>query len=107
MSRLLIVGRVDPGAERELIDIFTEADRSELSGVTGVRHRSLYRLHDLFLHLIETAGPIGPERGAQHPIFVRTTERLAAHVGPYLPEQRSPRDAMATCFYHWDAPTSR
>ena len=35
-------------------EIFTESDRTELPGIIGVRHRSLYSLDDLYVHLVET-----------------------------------------------------
>ena len=106
MHRLLIVSRIVPGAQSRVAEIFAESDQSELPSVTGVRHRSLYHLDDLFVHLIETdgAGPAGLERNSDHPLLVRAREQLARCTSPYLPGQVSPRDAMARCFYHWDAP---
>ena len=38
-----------------------------------------------------------------HPEFVRVSERLRPYISPYLPTWRSPRDAMAHCFYRYDA----
>ena len=104
MNRLLIVGRVDPEAEPQVVDIFTEADQSELPAVTGLRHRSLYRIGDLYVHLMETTDDAlsALEQGRDHPVFLRTIGRLAGCTKPYLPNARSPRDGMARCFYHWD-----
>ena len=39
-----------------------------------------------------------------HPEFIRISERLRPYISPYLPTWRSPRDAMAHCFYRYDAP---
>lgn len=106
MHRVLIVGRMAPGAEERIAKILGESDGTELSGVTGVRHRSLYRLDDLCLHLMETpdADPARLARAEGHPLFRAVTEALANYVSPYSPNWRSPRDAMARCFYRWDAP---
>ncbi|MGC4806936.1 TcmI family type II polyketide cyclase [Micromonospora sp. DT233] len=108
MSRLLIVSRIIPGAEGRVAQIFAESDATELPALTGVRHRSLYCLHDLCVHLMET-DDVDPDTFAaarRHPLFLQVDERLAAHTSPYLPTWRSPRDAMAGCFYSWDVAPS-
>ncbi|MFG1779798.1 TcmI family type II polyketide cyclase [Micromonospora sp. NPDC049048] len=105
MSRLLIVSRIIPGAEGRVAQIFAESDATELPALTGVRHRSLYCLHDLYVHLMETAD-VDPDALAEarnHPLYRQVNERLSAHTTPYLPTWCSPRDAIAGCFYRWDA----
>ncbi|GAB2956497.1 hypothetical protein GCM10027280_51380 [Micromonospora polyrhachis] len=106
MHRSLIVAKVAPGMEQQVAQIFAESDETELPGIVGVRHRSLYRLDDLYVHLVETAQPSGPALAAAraHPEFVRISERLLPYISPYLATWRSPQDAVAQCFYHWDAP---
>ena len=106
MNRLLIVAKVKPGAEQQVAEIFAESDRTELPGIVGVRHRSLYRLDDLYVHLVETDEQAADalETARQHPEFVRVSERLRPYVSPYLPNWRVPSDAMARCFYRWDSP---
>ncbi len=109
MSRLLIVSRIIPGAEGRVAQIFAESDATELPGLTGVTHRSLYCLHDLCVHLLETSDDVDPDALAaarNHPLFQQVNERLSAHTSPYLPTWRSPRDAIAGCFYRWDATTA-
>lgn len=104
MHRLLVIGRIDPAAEMPIAEMFAEADTSDLPTISGTRHRSLYRLQDLFVHLIEADNP-APFRAAQgHPAFTEVGRRLSEHVTPYLPSLVSPSDAVATCFYRWDAP---
>jgi|HigsolmetaAR206D_1030411.scaffolds.fasta_scaffold00583_9 cyclase len=106
MERSLIVAKVAPAAEHQVARIFAESDRTELPRLVGVRHRSLYRLHDLYVHLVETdrPGAAAVENVRQHPEFVRISDRLSPYITPYLPTWRSPADAMAHCFYRWDAP---
>ncbi|WP_431975096.1 TcmI family type II polyketide cyclase [Micromonospora haikouensis] len=108
MSRLLIVSRIIPGAEGRVAQIFAESDATELPGLTGVQHRSLYCLHDLCVHLMETADVDADALAAarNHPLYLQVNERLSAHTSPYLPTWRSPRDAIAGCFYSWDATSS-
>ncbi|MCX5065184.1 TcmI family type II polyketide cyclase [Micromonospora lupini] len=106
MDRSLIVAKVVPTAEEQVADIFAESDATELPRLVGVRHRSLYRLHDLYVHLLDTEQPAqeAVEAARGHPEFVRVSDRLRPYVSPYLPTWRSPRDAMAHCFYRFDAP---
>lgn len=107
MSRLLIVSRILPGTEDQLARIFAESDAAGLPALTGVRHRSLYCLRDVVVHLMETdVAPDAVAAARTHPLHREVDERLAAHTTPYLPDQRSPDDALAGCFYHWDAPSA-
>ncbi|MER5335359.1 TcmI family type II polyketide cyclase [Micromonospora sp. NPDC049460] len=105
MDRSLIVAKVVPSAEARVAEIFAESDATELPHLVGVRHRSLYRLGDLYVHLLETDAPAGAavEAARGHPEFVRVSARLRPYVSPYLPTWREPRDAMARCFYRFDA----
>ncbi|MEH1165975.1 TcmI family type II polyketide cyclase [Micromonospora sp. CPCC 205539] len=105
MERSLIVAKVVPTAEEQVAEIFAESDATELPGLVGVRHRSLYRLHDLYVHLLETEQPAqgAVEAARGHPEFIRVSDRLRPYVSPYLSTWRSPRDAMAHCFYTFDA----
>jgi len=107
MDRSLIIAKVVPGAERQVAEIFADSDRTELPGLVGVRHRSLYRLHDLYVHLLETesTGTDVVTAAREHPEFTRVSDRLQPYITPYLPTWRSPRDAVAHRFYHWDAPS--
>ncbi|MEU6024076.1 TcmI family type II polyketide cyclase [Micromonospora sp. NPDC047134] len=109
MDRTLIVAKVVPTAEKLVAEIFAESDTTELPHLIGVSHRSLYRLHDLYVHLLETdtPGDGAVEAAREHPEFLRISTRLRPYVTPYLPDWRSPRDAMARCFYRFDAEPRR
>jgi cyclase len=104
MHRTLIVAKIRPGAERQVAEIFAESDRTELPLIAGVRRRSLYRLGDLYVHLLETEDRGGDAVAAarRHPEFRRVSGLLDEHISPYLPTWRSPKDAMAECFYTWE-----
>ncbi|AEB45852.1 MULTISPECIES: TcmI family type II polyketide cyclase [Micromonospora] len=109
MDRTLIVAKVVPTAENAVAEIFAESDTTELPHLVGVAHRSLYRLHDLYVHLLETdtPGDGAVEAARDHPEFRRISARLRPYITPYLPDWRSPRDAMARCFYRFDAEPRR
>ena|SRR6476660_3704350 len=106
MYRSLIVAKILPEAEEQVARIFGESDRTELPTLSGVRHRCLYRLGDLYAHLIVTDEPGAAvvEAARRHPEFARVSARLNPYISPYLSTWRSPRDAVARCFYQWDAP---
>ena len=104
MHRTLIIAKVLPDAERRVAEIFAESDRTELPRIAGVRHRSLYRLDDLYVHLLETdeRGPEAVENARRHPEFGRVSAELQPFVTPYLATWSGPRDAQAHCFYTFD-----
>jgi cyclase len=103
MNRSVIVAKIQPASERQVAAIWAESDSTELPHAAGVRHRSLYRLDDLYIHLLETEEPghaaIGAARG--HAEFARVSAQLSAYISPYLATWQSPDDARAHCFYEW------
>lgn len=103
MNRSLIIAKILPDAQDEVARVFAESDRTELPQIAGVRRRSLYRLGDLYVHLLETelAGPEAVAAAKSHPEFARVSEQLSPYITPYLPTWRGPEDAQARCFYDW------
>lgn len=103
MNRSLIIAKILPDAQDEVARVFAESDRTELPQIAGVRRRSLYRLGDLYVHLLETelAGREAVAAAKSHPEFVRVSEQLSQYISPYLPTWRGPEDAQARCFYDW------
>lgn len=104
MHRSLIVARIMPGSQTEIARIFAASDATELPRVAGVRHRSLYSLGDLYIHLLETdnTGRAAVENARRHPEFSRVSDQLSEHVTPYLATWASPQDAIAECFYSYE-----
>jgi cyclase len=101
----MIVAKMRPGAAPDIAKVFAESDRGELPHLVGVRTRSLFQFGDVYLHLIESEQDPAPAIAelTGHPEFRGISERLEAYVMPYDPETwRSPKDAMARCFYHWE-----
>lgn len=103
MNRSVIVARIEPAAEAQVAALWAESDRTDLPRLAGVLRRSLYRLDDLYVHVLETREPgsLAVATARRHPEFDRISEELSAYITPYLPTWSSPQDAQARCFYEW------
>jgi cyclase len=106
MSRTLIVARIRPGAEPEVGRIFATSDATDLPVEIGVQERSLYSLHDIYIHVIDFGSsdedPLARARAL--PGFKQISRDLAPYISPYDPSWARPQDAVAQRFYHWRAP---
>ncbi|WP_328667348.1 TcmI family type II polyketide cyclase [Streptomyces sp. NBC_00322] len=105
MHHALIVARMAPESAPGIAELFAASDAGELPHLVGVTRRKLFQFGDVYLHLIESERPPGPEiaKVTQHPAFKDISDRLQAFVSPYDPETwRSPKDAMARQFYAWE-----
>ncbi|TRV78074.1 TcmI family type II polyketide cyclase [Streptomyces sp. 130] len=105
MHHALIVARMAPGSAPDIAKLFAASDNSELPHLVGVTRRKLFQFGDVYLHMIESERPPGPEiaKVTEHPEFRAISERLTAFVSPYDPETwRGPKDAMAQEFYRWE-----
>ncbi|MEU6540038.1 TcmI family type II polyketide cyclase [Streptomyces sp. NPDC047000] len=105
MHQSLIVARMAPGSAPDIAKVFAESDRGELPHLIGVSGRSLFQFGDVYLHLLEAERDPSPAiaRLAGHPEFRDISEQLSAYVSAYDPATwRSPKDAMAQCFYRWE-----
>jgi cyclase len=107
LKRGCIVAKIKPGAEEEVAKLFAESDQSELPGLAGVTHRSLFVLDDLYVHYVEMDEDFAESVDAvrDHPLFREISRKLDAYITPYDPETwKSPKDAQAREFYVWDSP---
>ncbi|MFE7269770.1 TcmI family type II polyketide cyclase [Streptomyces sp. NPDC057623] len=105
MHHALIVARMAPQSAKDIADVFAASDAGELPHLVGVTKRSLFQFGDVYMHFIEAEQDPGPAiaKVAGHPEFVGISKRLEAFVSPYDPQTwRSPKDAMAKCFYQWE-----
>ncbi|MFJ7199247.1 MULTISPECIES: TcmI family type II polyketide cyclase [unclassified Streptomyces] len=108
MHHALIVARMAPGSAPDIADLFAASDSGELPHLVGVTRRKLFQFGDVYLHLIESENPPGPEiaKVTAHPEFKDISEKLTAYVSAYDPQTwRSPKDAMAHEFYRWERDT--
>jgi cyclase len=105
MHSTLIVARMDPESSDDVASLFTTFDASEMPGLMGTRRRELFHYRGLYFHLQDFDGEQGQEsiqRARVHPSFERISSDLKPFIEAYDPATwRSPKDAMATRFYHW------
>ena len=81
MHQALIVARMAPGSAPDIAKVFEGSDRGELP-------------QDPAPAIAKVAG---------HPEFRAISKQLSAYVTAYDPATwRSPKDAMAHCFYRWE-----
>ena len=109
VKRGLIVARIKPGSEAQVAAIFSESDRTELPSLAGVRHRSLFVLEDIYVHLVETDDDFDQSVASirDHSLFKNISKKLEPYIQPYNPVTwRSPADAMAREIYSWDRESS-
>jgi cyclase len=109
IKRGAIVARIKPGSQEEVARIFAESDETDLPKITGVRHRSLFVLDDIYIHLVETDDEFAAtvDKVRDHDLFVDISRKLDPYITPYNPETwRSPKDAQAIEFYSWDPPAA-
>lgn len=104
-SRNLFVLRIKPENAPEVARLFAEHDRGELPRVVGLTRRTLFRFHDLYMHLVEgddVLSRLGAARG--RPEFQEINSRLEGYLNRYDPENwHDLTDSMATPFYTWSA----
>ncbi|MFA1538337.1 TcmI family type II polyketide cyclase [Actinomadura monticuli] len=105
MHRTLIVARMEPDQAGSVARLFGESDSTELPHLIGVSRRTLFRFHDLYFHMVEADGDITPNlyKARSNPLYSELSDRLTAHVRPYDPNWKEPKDAMAEPFYIWTA----
>jgi putative monooxygenase len=105
VHRTLIVARMAPAEADEVARIFADSDATELPYLIGISRRTLFRFHDLYLHLVEADQDITPSlyQARSHSLYADISQQLSRHVRPYNPNWREPKDAMAIPFYVWEA----
>ncbi|TMQ91578.1 TcmI family type II polyketide cyclase [Actinomadura soli] len=103
----LIVARMEPESSAEVARLFADFDAGEMPDLMGTRRRQLFHFNGLYFHLQDFDDDHGEERveaAKCHPSFVQISTDLKQFITAYDPATwRSPKDAMATRFYHWPA----
>jgi cyclase len=106
MHSTLIVARMLPQSAEEVSRIFGEFDQTGMPDLMGTRRRELFSYNGLYFHLQDfdtEAGNTTIEETKDHPLFVQVSADLKPYIEAYNPATwRSPKDAMAQRFYHWD-----
>lgn len=105
MSQTMIIAKMQPGDAADVARIFGRYDAGSMPYEIGVTARSLYRFHDLYVHLIDFDRPADEAMAVAQrlPDFRAVSDELRPYITAYDPNWRSPRDAMAERFYAWTA----
>ena len=103
MHETLIIAKMAPTDAPDVAAVFGRHDATSMPRDIGVRHRSLFEFHGIYVHLIGFDRPPSEAmRVAQSlPAFRAVSDELKPYIEPYDPNWRSPQDAMARRFYHW------
>jgi cyclase len=108
MHSTLIVARMDPRSSAEVAALFKALDDTEMPHRMGTRRRQLFSYRGLYFHVQDFDDADGGDRIEQaktDPRFVCISEDLKPFIEAYDPQTwRSPADALAERFYHWEAP---
>lgn len=107
MHSTLIVARMEPSSATEVARLFGEFDGTEMPNLMGTRRRQLFFYHGLYFHLQDFSADNGGSRieeARTDSRFVQISADLKPFIEAYDPVTwKSPSDAMATRFYHWEA----
>lgn len=107
MPSTLIVARMNIESAGEVARIFSEFDGTDMPHLMGTRRRELFSYRGLYFHLQdfdEENGESRIEEAKAQPQFVKVSNDLKPFIEAYDPATwRSPADAMAQRFYHWNA----
>jgi cyclase len=104
----LIVARMEPEHGSPVARLFEDFDATDMPHRMGTRRRQLFHYRGLYFHLQDfddDNGQTSIEAAKTEPAFVQISEDLREFITAYDPAWRSPKDAMATRFYHWSAAT--
>jgi cyclase len=108
MHSTLIVARMDPRSSPAVAGLFGSFDETDMPDRMGTRRRELFSYRGLYFHLQDFGEADGGkliETAKTDPRFMKISEDLQGYIQAYDPATwRSPADAMATRFYHWEAP---
>jgi cyclase len=107
MHSTLIVARMHPQSAAEVAQLFGEFDQSDMPGRMGTKRRELFSYNGLYFHLQDFDGEYGGDQIMQARTdsrFIKISDDLKPHIEAYDPATwRSPADAMASRFYHWES----
>ncbi|MCZ2807090.1 TcmI family type II polyketide cyclase [Modestobacter sp. VKM Ac-2983] len=103
MHETMIIAKMDPADADDVAAVFGRYDATSMPHEIGVRHRSLFQFHGIYVHLVGFDRP--PAEAMQVaqslPAFRAVSDDLKPYIEAYSPTWRSPQDAMARRFYHW------
>jgi hypothetical protein len=103
VHQTMIIAKMSPADAGDVAAVFGRYDATSMQHEIGVRHRSLFQFHGLYVHLIGFDRPPAESMQVAQslPAFRSVSDELKPYIEPYDPNWRSPQDAMARRFYHW------
>jgi cyclase len=106
MHSTLIVGRMGQQFSSDVAELFGAFDQTDMPHRMGTRRRELFSYRGLYFHMQDFEGENGIgriEEAKADPRFIKISADLKPYIEAYDPATwRSPADAMATRFYHWE-----
>src|SRR3712207_8608392 len=92
MQQIMIVAKMRSEDAPAVAEIFTRSDATSMPHEIGVKARSLYRFHGMYVHLIDFARPASDAmRTAAHlPSFRAISDELRPYIEAYDPNWASP-----------------
>jgi cyclase len=107
MPSELIIARMHLASQQAVADLFREFDATDLPALMETRRRQLFHYRGLYFHLQDFDDDHGSdtiEAAKTQPEFIKISQDLRPYISAYDPATwRSPKDAIATRFYHWAA----
>lgn len=107
MHTELIVARMAEPSSADVARLFGDFDNTEMPELMGTRRRQLFHYQGLYFHLQDFDNDQGAETieaAKTLPRFIQISRDLRPYISAFDPETwKSPRDAMATRFYHWNS----
>ena len=103
--RTLMVLRMDPGDAERVAAAFAEHDMTGLPEEIGLTRRTLFRFHDLYMHLIESDADVLPEliKARDDPRFQTVNAEVGKYLTPYSSDWHQLTDSKAEVIYTWEA----
>jgi cyclase len=105
MHSTLIVAYLAEESSEQVAKLFADFDKTDMPHRMGTRRRQLFKFHGLYFHLQDFDDDHGGEAiesAKNDPLFQQISADLRPYIRAYDPNWRSPSDAMAHRFYHWE-----
>ncbi|RPF24890.1 TcmI family type II polyketide cyclase [Streptomyces sp. TLI_185] len=103
--RALMVLRMDPADAERVAAAFADHDTTGLPEEIGLTRRTLFRFHDLYMHLIEADADVLSDllQARDDPRFQAVNAEVGKYLTPYSSEWSQLTDSKAEVIYTWEA----
>nr|CAP12598.1 TcmF2 cyclase [Streptomyces olivaceus] len=96
---------MDPADAERVAAAFEDHDTTGLPEEIGLTRRTLFRFHDLYMHLIEADDDVLPKilEARDDPRFRKVNEEVGRYLTPYASDWSRLTDSKAEVIYTWEA----